>query len=167
MATPDTWTLWITGLMLAIALLVVLCGGVLLKLVVRMLEGFSPPFLRSLRVVFLATLVAMVAHSALSLVVAQSFAPTDGQEFLQVDGLALMWIAVGSLGVSALVALFTNAWFLDRMLRHPDGRRVGYARACLASLLTLLGACGLGFLLTMVLVVVLALSGLDPALMQD
>ena len=109
------------------ALLVVLVGGLLLRLAVRWVGGFAPGYWRSC----LAVLLACVAGVGVQVVLAMALRAT-----LQFDGMMpgpLVSVGLGLAGLAVMVAAIAAAARL--LLRGPDGERLSIGRATGAAVL--------------------------------
>lgn len=135
--------LLVFAVMLVLGLLL---GGLVLKFTVRMLQSFSPSYGKSVLVVFLAGVAGFVVNIALSMAmgVGNSAMMTGGNEAAMAGAMAG---ALGAMAISLVASLFITAFFVNLMIKRPDGQAIGFGRSCLVSLL---------YLVVMVVIAVIA-----------
>ncbi|MCX7032951.1 MAG: hypothetical protein NT046_03135 [Arenimonas sp.] len=149
------------GIMLGVfALMMVgglLVGGLVLKFTVRLLQGFSPGFGKSVLVVFLAGVVGFIINIVLSMVmgVGSNAALMGGDEAAMAGA---MMASMGLMAISLVGSLFITAFFVNLMIKQPDGQAIGYGRSCLVSLLYLVVMVVLGIIAAVVLGIVIGVG---------
>jgi hypothetical protein len=144
---------------LAVMLVVgLLFGGLVLKFTVRLLQGFSPGYGKSVLVVFLAMVAGFVVNIILSMVmgVGDNAALMSGDE-AAVAG-ALM-ASLGLLAISLLASLFITAFFVNLLIKQPDGQAIGFGRSCLVALLYLVVMVVVTIIASVVLGIVIGMLG--------
>ncbi|MFT3807002.1 hypothetical protein [Arenimonas sp.] len=132
-------------------LFAVFAGALMLKLSMRMIEKFSPSYLRCC----LAMLVSTLASFALNAVIwfAAAFAVNSAsQAAADLGRIALLQFL--ALGLGTVVAFVVNALAIRKLIRRPDGSALDFGRACLVGLLQMVFLFVLYCLLLLVLVVV-------------
>lgn len=153
-------------LLFLVVMLVV--AAFILKLSVRMVEGFSPGFGRSLATVALAAVIGFVANIIVSMafgVGGMAGMGLDGSDpeaaaaAMASAGMAMMGVMVVSLALGWLI----NAFCVNLLLRHPDGRAIGFGRSLLVSLLYLVILTIIGIVIGVVLGLVLGAGAMGLA----
>jgi hypothetical protein len=134
-----------------------LIGGLVLKFTVRLLQGFSPGYGKSVLVVFLAMVAGFIVNIVLSMVmgVGSNAALMGGDEAAMAGA---MMASLGLMAISLLASLFITAFFVNLLIKQPDGQAIGYGRACLVSLLYLVVIVVLGIIAAVVLGVVIGIG---------
>lgn len=134
-----------------------LIGGLVLKFTVRLLQGFSPSYGKSVLVVFLAMVVGFVVNLVLSMVMgAGSAAAMSGGDEAAMAG--MMAAQLGVMAVSLVASLFITAFFVNLLIKQPDGQAIGFGRSCLVSLLYLVVMVVLVIVVSLVLGLVIGLG---------
>ena len=144
--------------MFAVRLVVgLLLGGLVLKFTVRLLQGFSPGFGKSVLVVFLAGVAGFIVNIVLSMAmgVGSNAAMMGGDEAAMASARAA---SLGAMAISLVLSLFITAFFVNLMIKQPDGQAIGFGRSCLVALLYLVVMVVLGIVVSLVLGVVLGLG---------
>ncbi|HQZ32507.1 MAG TPA: hypothetical protein PLG89_11670 [Arenimonas sp.] len=151
------------GGMILVAMLVMgvaglLIGGLVLKFTVRLLQGFSPGYGKSVLVVFLAMVAGFVVNIVLTMVmgVGSNAAAMAGGDEAAMAG--AMMASLGLMGISLLASLFITALFVNLLIKQPDGQAIGYGRSCLVSLLYLVVMVVLAIIASVVLGLVIGLG---------
>lgn len=152
-------------ILVAMAVMVVLgllFGGLVLKFTVRLLQGFSPGYGKSVLVVFLAGLTGFVLNIILSMVmgVGSNAALMAGDEAAAAGA---MMASLGLMAISLLASLFITAFFVNLLIKQPDGQAIGYGRSCLVSLLYLVVMVVLAIIFSIVIGVVIGLGAAGMA----
>ncbi|PZO10565.1 MAG: hypothetical protein DCF27_02760 [Lysobacteraceae bacterium] len=141
-----------------------LLGGLVLKVTVRLLQGFSPGFGKSVLVVFLAGVVAFVINVVLSMAmgVGNNMAMAGADEAALAGA---MMASLGAMAISLLASLFITALFVNLLIKQPTGQPIGYGRSCLISLLYLvvMVVIGIGVSIILALVIGIGAAGLAGA----
>lgn len=138
-----------------------LIGGLVLKFTVRLLQGFSPGYGKSVLVVFLAMLVGFIVNIVLSMVMGVgNAAMMGGDEAAMASAMAA---SLGAMAISLLASLFITAFFVNLMIKQPDGQAIGFGRSCLVSLLYLVVMVVLVIIASLVLGVVIGLGAAGMA----
>jgi len=75
-----------------------------------------------------------------------------------------MMASLGLMAISLLAALFITAFFINLMIKSPDGRAIGYGRSCLVSLLYLVAMVVLGFVASIGIGIIIAMMGLGAGM---
>lgn len=133
-------------------LFAVFAGALMLKWSMRLLEKFSPPYLRCC----LAMLASTLGSFAINFVVWFAAAYAVSSDSLAADDYGRMaLVQFAALGVGIVVAFIANALAIRRLIRRPDGSTLDFGRACLVGLLQMAFLFVLYCLLLLVLVVVL------------
>ena len=143
---------------LAVAMLgSLLIGGLVLKFTVRLLQGFSPGYGKSVLVVFLAGVAGFIVNIVLSMAmgVGSNAAMMGGDEAAMASAMAA---SLGAMAISLVLSLFITAFFVNLMIKQPDGQAIGFGRSCLVALLYLVVMVVLGIVVSLVLGVVLGLG---------
>ncbi|HEU0152281.1 MAG TPA: hypothetical protein VFQ84_02925 [Arenimonas sp.] len=150
----------------AVAMVVgLLVAGLILKFSVRLLQGFSPGFGKSVLVVFLAGVVGFIINIVLASVVGSGM---PDPSVMGTDEAAMAGAMMGSLGVMAIglvASLFINAFFINLMIKAPDGQAIGYGRSCLVALLYLVAMVVIGIIAGIGLGILMAAMGMGAAAM--
>ncbi len=165
MAALGGMILVITAVMFVLGLLV---GGLVLKYSVRLLQGFSPGYGKSVLVVFLAGVVGFIVQIVLSMVMGVGAGMGDPAAMAGTEA-AMAGMMMASLGVmfgSLLAMLFITALIINLMIKAPDGRAIGYGRSCLISLLYLVAMVVLGIVAAIVMGIILGVMGIGAASMM-
>ena len=76
-----------------------------------------------------------------------------------------MMASLGVMGISLLAALFVTAFFINLLVKSPDGQAIGYGRSCLVSLLYLVAMVVLGFVASIVIGIIIGMMGVGAAAM--
>jgi hypothetical protein len=154
MAALGGMMLVIFGVMMIGGLLV---GGLVMKFTVRILQGFSPGYGKSVLVVFLAGVAGFVVNIVLSMVmgVGSSAMMAGGDEAAMASAMAA---SLGAMAISLVASLFITALFVNLLVKQPDGQAISYGRACLVSLLYLVVMVVLGIIATVVLGIVIGVG---------
>ncbi len=148
---------------LAVAMLgSLLIGGLVLKFTVRLLQGFSPGYGKSVLVVFLAMVVGFIVNILLSVVmgVGGNAAMMGGDEAALAGAMAAQ---LGVMAISLVGSLFITAFFVNLLIKQPDGQAIGFGRSCLVSLLYLVVMVVLVIVVSLVLGVVIGLGAAGMA----
>lgn len=113
-----------------------LLGGLVIKFTVRLLQGFSPSYGKSVLVVFLAMVAGFVLNIVLTMVmgVGSNAAMMGGDEAAMAGA---MMASLGLMAISLVASLFITAFFVNLLIKQPDGQAIGFGRSCLVSLLYL------------------------------
>ena len=162
MAALGGMILVITAVMFVLGLLV---GGLVLKFSVRVLQGFSPSYGKSVLVVFLAGVAGFIVQIVLTMVMGLGAGMGDPAAMAGNEA-AMAGMLMASLGVMAatlLVALFVTALLINLIIKAPDGQAIGYGRSCLVSLLYLVVMVLLFFVIGFVLSIIVAAMGIGAA----
>lgn len=161
MAALGGMILVIFAVMMVLGLLV---GGLILKFSVRLLQGFSPSYGKSILVVFLSGVVGFIINIALTMVMGVGAGMGDPTAMGNEAAMAgAMMASLGVMGISLLAALFVTAFFINLLVKSPDGQAIGYGRSCLVSLLYLVAMVVLGFIASFVLVIIAGVMGAGMA----
>jgi hypothetical protein len=136
-------------ILVAMAVMVVLgllFGGLVLKFTVRLLQGFSPGYGKSVLVVFLAMVAGFVLNIVLTMVMGlgSNAAMMGGDEAAMAGA---MMASLGLMAISLVASLFITAFFVNLLIKQPDGQDIGFGRSCLVALL---------YLVVMVVLVIVA-----------
>ncbi|MBW8369184.1 MAG: hypothetical protein K0M70_15170 [Arenimonas sp.] len=147
-------------ILVVLAVMVVLgllLGGLVLKVTVRLLQGFSPSFGKSVLVVFLAGVAGFVVNIVLSMVmgVGSNMAMAGADEAAMAGA---MMASLGAMAISLLASLFITALFVNLMIQQPTGQPIGYGRSCLISLLYLVVMVVIGIVASIVLALVVGIG---------
>ncbi|TNJ35603.1 hypothetical protein [Arenimonas terrae] len=150
---------------LVAAIIGLLFAGLVLKFSVRLVEGFSPGYGRSLLVVFLAAVTGFIVNVVTTMVLgvgtnmAAMGADADPAAAMAAMGssMLLVW------GISLVAGLVINAAFINLLIKHPDGRAIGFGRSLLVALLYLMVMVVLTVVISIVLGVVLGLGAAGMA----
>lgn len=147
---------------LVMAVLGLLLGGLVLKFTVRLLQSFSPSYGKSVLVVFLSMVAGFVVNIVLSLVmgVGSNAAMMGGDEAAMAGAMAA---SMGAMAISLVASLFITAFFVNLLIKQPDGQAIGYGRSCLVALLYLVVMVVIGIVASIVLGVVIGLLGVGAA----
>ncbi len=139
-----------------------LFAGLVLKVTVKLLQGFSPGYGKSLLVVFLATLAGFAINTLLSLAmgVGGNAAMMAGDEAAMAGA---MMASMGVLGIGLVASLFITAFFVNLLIKQPDGQAIGFGRSCLVSLLYLVVMVVVTIIVSVVLGVVIGLGAFGMA----
>ena len=161
MAALGGMILVIFAVMMVLGLLV---GGLILKFSVRLLQGFSPSYGKSILVVFLAGVAGFIINIVLTMVMGvgagMAESATMGNEAAAAGALMA---SLGIMGVSLLAALFITAFFINLLIKSPTGEAIGYGRSCLVSLLYLVAMVVLGFVASIAIGVIIGVMGVGMA----
>jgi len=159
------------GMILVIFAVVVvlglLVGGLVLKYSVRLLQGFAPGYGKSVLVVFLSGVAGFLINIVLTMVMGVGAglggdpAAMAGNEAAMAGA---MMASLGLMAISLLAALFITAFFINLMIKSPDGRAIGYGRSCLVSLLYLVAMVVLGFVASIGIGIIIAMMGLGAGM---
>jgi hypothetical protein len=154
MAAFGGMILGVFALMMVAGLLV---GGLVLKFTVRLLQGFSPGYGKSVLVVFLAGVVGFIINIVLSMVmgVGSNAALMGGDEAAMAGA---MMASMGLMAISLVGSLFITAFFVNLLIKQPDGQAIGYGRSCLVSLLYLVVIVVLGIIAAVVMGIVIGVG---------
>lgn len=151
----------VLAVMVVVGLLV---GGLVLKFTVRLLQSFSPGYGKSVLVVLLAGVAGLVVNIVLTMAMggANPAALGEGGEAAMAGA---MMASLGGMAISLVASFFITAFFVNLLIRQPDGQAIGYGRACLVSLLYLMVMVVLTIIVSVVLGVVIGLgaAGLSGA----
>lgn len=139
-----------------------LIGGLVLKFTVRLLQSFSPSYGKSVLVVFLAMVVGFIVNVVLSMVmgVGSNAAMMAGDEAAMAGA---MMASLGVMAISLLGSLFITAFFVNLIIKKPDGQAIGFGRSCLISLLYLVVMVVLVIVVSLVVGVVIGLGAAGMA----
>ena len=155
------------GGMILVAMLVMgvaglLIGGLVLKFTVRLLQGFSPGYGKSVLVVFLSMVVGFIINIVLSMVmgVGSSAAAGAGSEAAMAGA---MMASLGAMALSLVASLFITAFFINLMLKQPNGQDIGFGRSCLVSLLYLVVMVVLGIIASIAVGVIVGVGAAGMA----
>lgn len=140
-----------------------LIAGLVLKFCVRLLQGFSPGYGKSLLVVFLAGVVGFVINIVLSMVMGPGMGDPSAMAGGEAAMAGAMMASLGAMAVSLLASLFVTAFFINLLVKAPDGREIGYGRSCLVSLLYLVVMVVLGIVIGIGLGIIIAAMGVGAA----
>lgn len=158
MAALGGMILLVAAVMLVLGLLV---GGLVLKFSVRLIESFSPGYGKSVLVVFVSGLIGFVVNVVIGMALGVgASAATQGGDAAMAGA---MMASLGASAISIVAYLFVLAFFINLMIKHPDGRAIGYGRACLSSLLYVIVMVVLGIIASIGLGVLMAMLGLGAA----
>ncbi|WP_460455668.1 hypothetical protein [Arenimonas alkanexedens] len=152
----------IFAVMLVLGLLV---GGLVLKFSVRMLQSFSPSYGKSVLVVFLAGVAGFIVNIVLTMAMGVGTGMGDptamaGNEAAMAGA---MMASLGVMAISLLASLFITAFFVNLMIKAPDGRAIGFGRSCLVALLYLVVMVVLGIVAGIAIGIILAMLGVGAA----
>ena len=139
----------------------VLIGALFLRWSVRILQGFSPGYGRSMLVVF----VTMIAGFALSFILAfvlmsagifdmSALGTSPDPQALASMMTAQLAISVGNL----VIGLLLTGLFVHLMIVQPDGSKIGFGRSVLVALLYMLMMFVFVFVLALILVFVIGIG---------
>ena len=147
----------LVGVLFAVVV-AVLIGGLFLRWSVRILQGFSPGYGRSVLVVLVTMIAGFVASVVLVgvLVAAGMYDPSAIMLGAEPDpqALAAMMGAQAALSIGNLVfGLLLTALFVNLMIRMPDGSAIGFGRSLLVALLYLLMMMALMFVAVIIIAV--------------
>lgn len=132
-------------------LFAVFAGALMLKLSMRMIEKFSPAYLRCC----LAMLLSTLGSFAINCVIWLAAAFVVSSDSLVADDYGkIAIIQFMALGLGTIVAFVINAFVIRRWVRRPDGSALDFGRACLVGLLQMVFLFVLYCLLLLVLVIV-------------
>jgi len=154
------------GVVLVVLALVVvvgvLIGGLVLKFTVRMLQSFSPGYGKSVLVVLLAGVAGLVVNVVLSMAmgVGNSAMMAGGDQAAMAGA---MMASLGATAISLVASLFITAFFVNLLIKQPDGQAIGFGRSCLVSLLYLLVMVVLTIIVSVVLALVIGLGAAGMA----
>jgi len=130
-----------------------LVGGLILKFSVKLLEKFSPSYGKCV----LTVLLVGIASFAVSFVMSMVFGLGAAGMGASADPAAAMASMGAATMLSSLVTLVITFLLLatgvNLLIKHPDGRAIGFGRACLVSLLYVVIFMVLGFIVGIVLAV--------------
>ena len=154
MAALGGMVLVIFAVMVVVGLLI---GGLVLKYTVRLLQSFSPSYGKSVLVVFLSGVAGFVLNIALTMVmgVGNSMAMAGADEAAMAGA---MMASLGVMAISLLASLFITAFFVNLMIKAPDGQAIGFGRSCLVSLLYLVVMVVLGIAASFALALVIGIG---------
>lgn len=128
-----------------------LVGGLILKFSVKLIEKFSPSYGRCV----LTVLLVGIAGFVVSLVLSMVFGIGSAGMAANADPAAAMASMGAATLVSSLVTLVITFLLLaggvNLMIKHPDGRAIGFPRSCLVALLYVVIFMVLGFIVSIVL----------------
>lgn len=143
-----------------------LVGGLVLKFCVRLLQGFSPGYGKSVLVVFLSGVAAFIIQMVLSVAFGIGGGMADPSAMGNEAAMAgMMMASLGIMGGSLLAALFITAFFINLMIKSPTGQAIGYGRSCLVSLLYLVVMVVLGIVASIVIGIIIGMMGVGAAAM--
>jgi hypothetical protein len=147
----------ILAAMAVMAVVGLLLGGLILKFTVRLLQGFSPGFGKSVLVVFLAGVTGFVLNIILTMVmgVGSNAAMMGGDEAAMAGA---MMASLGLMAISLVASLFITALFVNLLIKQPDGQAIGFGRSCLVSLLYLVVMVVLAIVASLVLGLVIGIG---------
>jgi hypothetical protein len=149
---------------MAVAFVVaLLIAGLVLKFSVRLLQGFSPGYGKSLLVVFLAGVVGSVINIVLTMVMGPGLGDPSAMANGEAAMAGAMMASLGVMAISLLASLFITAFFINLLVKAPDGRAIGYGRSCLVSLLYLVVMVVLGIVIGIGLGIIIAAMGVGAA----
>lgn len=135
-------------------LFAVFAGALMLKFSIRLLEKFSPPYLRCC----LAMLASTLGSFAINFVAWFAAAYAVSSDSLAADDYGRMvLVQFAALGVGVVVAFVVNALAIRKLIRRPDGSALDFGRACLVGLLQMVFLFVLYCLLLVLLVVAVGL----------
>lgn len=161
MAALGGMILVVFAVMMVLGLLV---GGLILKFSVRLLQGFSPGYGKSVLVVFLAGVAGFIINLVLTMVMGVGAGMGDPAAMGNEAAMAgAMMASLGIMGVSLLAALFITAFFINLLIKSPTGQAIGYGRSCLVSLLYLVAMVVLGFVASIAIGVIIGVMGVGMA----
>ncbi|MFY2763248.1 hypothetical protein [Arenimonas sp. MALMAid1274] len=160
------------GMILVVALVAfvlgLLIGGLVLKFSVRLIESFSPGYGKSVLVVFLAGVVGFVINIIVAMVM--GVGATAASQAASADptmaGAGAMMASLGASAISLVASLFVSAFFINLIIKHPDGRAIGYGRSCLVALLYLVVMVVIAIVASIGLGILMAMLGLGAASMM-
>ena len=160
MAALGGMILVIFAVMMVVGLLV---GGLVLKFSVRLLQGFSPSYGKSILVVFLAGVAGFIINLVLTMVMGVGAGMADPSAMGSEAAMAGAMASLGIMGVSLLAALFITAFFINLLIKSPTGQAIGYGRSCLVSLLYLVAMVVLGIVASIVIGIIVGVMGAGMA----
>lgn len=98
-----------------------LVGGLVLKFTIKLLQGFSPGYGKSVLVVFLSLVVGFIINIVLSMAmgVGSGMAASAGNEAAMAGA---MMASLGAMALSLVASLFITAFFVNLMIKQPGGR---------------------------------------------
>jgi hypothetical protein len=161
MAALGGMILVVFAVMMVLGLLV---GGLILKFSVRLLQGFSPGYGKSVLVVFLAGVAGFIINLVLTMVMGVGAGMGDPAAMGNEAAMAgAMMASLGIMGVSLLAALFITAFFINLLIKSPTGQAIGYGRSCLVSLLYLVAMVVLGFVASIAIGIIVGVMGVGMA----
>lgn len=162
MAALGGMILVVFAVMMVLGLLV---GGLVLKFSVRLLQGFSPGYGKSILVVFLAGVAGAIINIVLTMVMGVGAGMGDPPAMGNEAAMAGAMVAsLGVLAVSLLAALFITAFFINLLIKSPDGQAIGFGRSCLVSLLYLVAMVVLGIVVGIVLGIIAGVMGVGAGM---
>ena len=156
---------------LIFAVIMLLIAGLIMKVSVRLVEGFSPSYGRALLVVVIAAVIGFVLNIVISMVMGvggMAAGGAMGGSDPEAAAAAMAAMGTAMLGVFAITlvaSLIVNAFCINWLIKHPDGRAIGFGKSLLVALLYLVILTVIGMVLGFVLGAVLGLvaAGLAAA----
>jgi hypothetical protein len=142
-----------------------LVAGLVLKFSVRLVAGFSPGYWRAVLVVLLAGIVGFIVNIvAMSLLgVGSSMAAMGPNPDPSVVMAAMGGAWLGAMAISMIAGLLLYGFFINWLLKQPDGGSIGFGRSVLAALLYLVAMFVLAFIFTFVIGIVAGLGAASMA----
>jgi hypothetical protein len=161
MAALGGMILVIFAVMMVLGLLI---GGLVLKFSVRLLQGFSPSYGKSILVVFLSGVAGFIINIVLTMVMGVGAGMGDPSAMGNEAAMAgAMMASLGVMAISLLAALFITAFFINLLIKSPTGQAIGYGRSCLVSLLYLVAMVVLGIVASIVIGIIVGVMGAGMA----
>lgn len=162
MAAVGGMILLVVVVMFVVALLI---GGLVLKFSVRLLQDFSPGFGRSVLVVFASMVVGVIINIVLTMVMGVGAGMGDPTMMGNEAAMAgMMAASLGIMAVSLLASLFVTAFFVNLLIKRPDGGAIGFGRSCLVALVYWVAMVVVGIILSIVMGIVLAMLGVGAGM---
>lgn len=150
----------LVGVVVAVVL-GLLIGALFLRWSVRILQGFSPGYGRSVLIVF----VTMICGFALSVILAMILASAGIFDMSALSAspdprmMASMMTAQLAISVANFViGLLLTGLFVHLMIVQPDGSKIGFGRSVLVALLYMLMTFAFVFVMALILVLVVGLG---------
>jgi len=147
------------------ALVGLLVAGLVLKFSVRLVAGFSPGYWRAVLAVLLAAIagfvVNIVAMGALGVGANMAALGPNPDPSVAMAAMGGAWL--GAMAISMVASLLLNALFINWLLKHPDGRSIGFGRSVLVALLYMVALFVLAFIFTFVIGLVVGIGAAGMA----
>jgi hypothetical protein len=142
-----------------------LVAGLVLKFSVRLVAGFSPGYGRSVLVVLLAGIVGfivnIVAMSVLGVGANMASMGPNPDPSVMMAAMGGAWL--GAMAISMVAGLLLYGFFINWLLKRPDGGSIGFGRSVLAALLYLVVMFVLAFIFAFVIGIVAGIGAASMA----